>query len=57
MDAKKRVKEIQELYDKVRQKIERSNANYQSSANKHRKRVTFQPGDLVWIHLRKVRFS
>ena len=26
------------------------------SANKHRKKVVFQPGDLVWIHLRKERF-
>ena len=26
------------------------------SANKRRKEVNFQPGDLVWIHLRKERF-
>ncbi|GAV58442.1 hypothetical protein CFOL_v3_01976 [Cephalotus follicularis] len=25
-------------------------------ANKHRKKAEFQPGDLVWIHLRKERF-
>jgi len=25
-------------------------------ANKHKKRVVFQPGDLVWVHLRKERF-
>ena len=25
-------------------------------ANKHKKEVHFQPGDLVWIHLRKERF-
>jgi len=25
-------------------------------ANKHKKRVVFHPGDLVWIHLRKERF-
>ena len=24
--------------------------------NKHRKRVTFQVGDLVWVHFRKERF-
>jgi hypothetical protein len=24
--------------------------------NKHRKKVLFEPGDLVWIHLRKERF-
>ena len=29
---------------------------YQAHANKHRKKMVFQPGDLVWIHLRKERF-
>jgi len=27
-----------------------------SQANKHKKNVQYQPGDLVWIHLRKERF-
>jgi hypothetical protein len=26
-----------------------------ASMNKHRKKVLFEPGDLVWIHLRKER--
>ena len=25
-------------------------------ANKHKKKVVLQPGDLIWIHLRKERF-
>nr|GEU53206.1 hypothetical protein [Tanacetum cinerariifolium] len=29
---------------------------YQKRANQHRKRVVFNEGDLVWIHLRKERF-
>ena len=29
---------------------------YQHRANKHRKRVVFNEGDLVWIHLSKERF-
>ena len=29
---------------------------YKASTNKHRKVITFKPGDLVWIHLRKERF-
>ena len=40
----------------VRSKIEKANVAYQAQANKHKKRVVFQPGDLVWIHLRKERF-
>jgi len=31
--------------------------SYQVQANKHRKLKVFQHGDLVWIHLRKGRFS
>jgi len=30
--------------------------SYQTHANKHKLKVGFQPGDLVWIHLRKKRF-
>ncbi|GJT28508.1 RNA-directed DNA polymerase [Tanacetum coccineum] len=36
--------------------IIRSNTRYNDQANKHRKRVVFQEGDLVWIYLRKERF-
>ena len=56
VDAHKRVEEIKTLHETVRAKIERSNATYQAQANKHRRKVVFQPGDLVWIHLRKERF-
>jgi len=56
VDAHKRVEEIKNLHETVRAKIERSNATYQAQANKHRRKVVFQPGDLVWIHLRKERF-
>ena len=29
---------------------------YEKHANKGRKKVLFEPGDLVWVHLRKDRF-
>nr|GEU89417.1 reverse transcriptase domain-containing protein [Tanacetum cinerariifolium] len=32
------------------------NLQYQTCANKHRKQVLFEEGDLVWIHLRRARF-
>jgi len=51
-----RIKEIHKLHEQVKQKIKKSNLTYQAQANKHRKRVVFQPGDLVWIYLRKDRF-
>lgn len=44
------------MHDKVREKIEKSNASYQVQANKHKRKVVFQPEDLVWVHLRKKRF-
>ena len=55
-EAEKRVKEIQELHAQVRARIERVNDQTKDRVNKHRKKVHFEPGDLVWIHLRKERF-
>jgi len=50
------VEEIQKIHELVRDKIEKTNASYQAQANKHKEKVVFQTGDLVWIHLRKERF-
>ena len=36
--------------------IEKKNKSYAKSANKGRKKVIFEPGDWVWIHMRKERF-
>ena len=54
VEASKREEEIQILHELVKTKIEKSNASYQE--NKHKKRLVFQPRDLVWIHLRKEYF-
>ena len=56
VDAAVRVKEIQKLHELVKARIEKTNAAYEAQANKHRRKIVFQPGDLVWIHLRKERF-
>ena len=56
VEANKRVEEIKRLHDRVKSKIEKSNASYQAQANKHKRKVVFQPGNLVWVHLRKERF-
>nr|GEU35783.1 retrotransposon protein, putative, Ty1-copia subclass [Tanacetum cinerariifolium] len=50
-------KQIQELHMQVRERIIKHNMQYQHRANQHRKRMVFDEGDLVWIHLRKERFS
>ena len=44
------------MHEDVRVKIEKQNEKYQKATNKHRKKVEFKVGDLVWIHLRKERF-
>ena len=55
-EAEKRSKEIQDLHSHIRERLEKSNAHAMSQANKHKKNVQYQPGDLVWIHLRKECF-
>jgi len=55
-EADKRVKEIQELHAKVRERIEKFNEHNKVQANKHRIDVQFKPEDLMWIQLRKERF-
>jgi len=54
--GRKRVEEIQKFHKPVTARIGNSNASYQAQANKHMKRVVFQPRDLIWIHLRKQCF-
>jgi len=41
----------------VKARIENTNASYEAQANKHRRKMVFQPRDLVRIHLRNERFS
>lgn len=55
-DADKRVKEIKQLHEQVRARIEKQNTKYKAQRDKHRKQQVFKEGDLVWIHLRKERF-
>ena len=55
-DVEVRAKEIKKLHEEVRLKIEKQNAKYVEQANRRRKYVEFEVGDLVWVHLRKDRF-
>nr|XP_027124369.1 uncharacterized protein LOC113741083 [Coffea arabica] len=56
-DDKKKAEFVRSLHDKVRINIERRTAQYVQQANKHRRKLVFEPGDWVWLHLHKERFS
>jgi len=56
VDASKRVEEIKHLHEQVKLKTKKSNASYQAQASKYKRRVVFEPEDLLWIHLRKGLF-
>jgi hypothetical protein len=56
LDVTKRSDLIKRLHAETRKNIVEKSAQYAKHANKGKKKVTFQPGDLVWLHLRKDRF-
>jgi len=56
LDGEKKAKMMRQLYKGVRLQIEKKNTLYASKANKGCKLVVFQPGDWVWVHMRKERF-
>nr|GEY20410.1 transposon Ty3-I Gag-Pol polyprotein [Tanacetum cinerariifolium] len=56
-EGDERDRQIKELHAQVREHIIKHNLQYQTRANKHRKQVLSEEGDLVWIHLRHARFS
>jgi hypothetical protein len=57
MEASKRASYIKKIHEKTKEAIELKAVRKAASMNKHRKKVIFEPGDLVWIHLRKKHFS
>ena len=56
LDATQRAKLILKLHETTKENIECINAKYILAVDKGKKHVTFEPGDLVWLHLRKDRF-
>jgi len=55
-EAELRVKEMKKLYEQVSNQIEKANAACKVRENKHRKKMEFSLGDLVWLDLSKERF-
>ncbi|XP_073019393.1 LOW QUALITY PROTEIN: uncharacterized protein [Primulina eburnea] len=48
---------VRSLHEKVKANIEKKNDKYTKKANKGKKKVVFEKGDWVWLHLRKERFT
>lgn len=55
-EADERAKFIKKIHEQVRSRILKQTEKYKRQADKHRKQVVFNEGDLVWIHLRRERF-
>jgi hypothetical protein len=56
MEASKRVDFVRKIHVKTKEAIEKKGKYTADRANKKRKEVLFQPGDMVWVHFRKDRF-
>jgi translation initiation factor IF-1 len=55
-DASQRSEFILKMHETTKLNIEKMNEKYHIAANKGRKEVKLEPGDLVWLHLRKERY-
>jgi len=55
-DAKQCAELMLKLHETTKQNIKRMNVKYKLAGDKGRRQFMFEPGDLVWLHLRKERF-
>jgi hypothetical protein len=55
-DASKSAEFVKTLHERAKSNIEKMTKMYEKHANKGRKNIVFEQGDLVWVHLRKDRF-
>jgi translation initiation factor IF-1 len=55
-DASQRSGFILKMHETTKLNIEKMNEKYRIATSKGRKKVKLEPGDLVWLHLRKERF-
>jgi translation initiation factor IF-1 len=55
-DAKKRAEFILRMHEATKQNIEKMNEKYRITGSKDKQEIKLQPGDLVWLHLRRDRF-
>ncbi|KAL4379292.1 hypothetical protein GQ457_02G026260 [Hibiscus cannabinus] len=55
-DGQSKAEFVMKLHQQVKENLERRTRQYETRANKGKKRVTFDVGDWVWVHFRKERF-
>lgn len=55
MDGKK-ADFVKHIHERARLNIERRTEQYVKQANKGCRQAIFEPGDWVWLHMRKERF-
>jgi hypothetical protein len=55
-DAKQHADLMLKMHETTKENIETMNVKYKLAGSRGKKHVTFEPGDLVWLHLRKDRF-
>jgi translation initiation factor IF-1 len=55
-DASQRSRFILKMHETTKLNIAKMNEKYRIATSKGRKEVKLEPGDLVWLHLRKERF-
>ncbi|GKV07012.1 hypothetical protein SLEP1_g18825 [Rubroshorea leprosula] len=55
-EGKKKADFVRQIHEKGRLNIERRTEQYAKQPNKGRSKLVFEPGDWVWLHMRKERF-
>lgn len=56
MKATKRAAYIKKIHEKTKEELEKKVKYFAAKPNKHPKKVIFELGDLVWVHLHKDHF-
>jgi hypothetical protein len=56
LDASQQADFIRKLHETTKQNIEKMNEKYRIAYSKGRNEIKLEPGDLVWLHLRKDHF-
>jgi hypothetical protein len=56
LDEYRKAKLVKSIHERVRIQIAQKNEKFASQANKGQRRVFFELGDWVWVHMHKERF-
>ena len=56
MEASQCAEYVKKIHENTKKELEKKAQYFATKANKHQKKITFEPGDLVWVHLRKEHF-